>query len=792
MSSDLRLNPDAGTKHVLDFDPNDYSLIVIDEAHNLRNPSTQRAEALRRLLSGNPPKDVVLVTATPVNNSLWDLYNLLKFFIRSESEFTDVGVTDLRQKFETAMEIDPEDLTADALSDVLDQVSVRRTRPFIKRYYPNATIKVGGEDVVVKFPTPKVVRVNYSFAEALPGFIEHLEGSLDGYKFIWGESPPEGVLAMARYAPSMYRKERSDVEPSQINMAGLLRSLLLKRFESSPVAFASTCRRMANSHQGLVDLIRQEGKVATGEALSDWMVTDGDDEDVARWLENYEDTFEDASGYDVENLCTDLNNDQLILLDFADQVADLKPSDDPKLKALVDSLAEIIDQARQEAVGDKEFCNKRKVLLFTYYADTVDWISDFLKEVCNPDSVNYDARLSVYHNRITTISGSDDKSEVLFGFAPETTDAPDPKKDLYDIVVSTDVLAEGVNLQQARHVINYDLPWNPQRLTQRHGRVDRLLSDHSEVFIRCFFPEEDSDLDRILDLEGRLRKKMNQAVKTFGGTNVLTGEQFDIAFTYTKEEIARLLEENPELFGDIEATALGGEEYRQQLRSIEKDNAAMATVLGMPWGSGSGFSRAGGTESGFVFCARVADHDKPFFRFIKVDPETLDLFNYEDSENEDTEEIVSNPLTCLSKAQPFPSDLERNLPENLEEKVYDAWRIAQSDIAKKWEFTTDSSNFHAPVPKAMRDADFLIRKNPNNDLTPNEMSDLSARIMQNYQPRIRNAFRKALNLERETDQLEEIRRLVDYYALQPPAEAKVNRPIQLDDVHLVTWMAISN
>ena len=96
------------------------------------------------------------------------------------------------------------------------------------------------------------------------------------------------------------------------------------------------------------------------------------------------------------------------------------------------------------------------------------------------------------------------------------------------------MLAEGVNLQQARHVINYDLPWNPQRLTQRHGRIDRLLSPHPEVFIRCFFPEQDSDLDRLLMLENRLRK-MNQAVKIFGGTNVITGEQLDIAYAHQKK-----------------------------------------------------------------------------------------------------------------------------------------------------------------------------------------------------------------------------------------------------------------
>ena len=791
LASDERLNPDKGKKNILKYAPNDYSMVVIDEAHNLRNPSTQRAEALRMLLSGMPAKDVVLVTATPVNNSLWDLYNLLKFFIRSDSEFADVGVFDMRAKFEAAMGKNPEDLSADDLSDVLDQVSVRRTRPFIKRYYPNATINVDGQEIVVKFPTPNVKRVEYDFSNVMPGFINDLGDALDGYEFIWGQAPPEGVLAMARYAPSMYRKERAAVEPSEINNAGLLRSLLLKRFESSPVAFASTCRRMATSHNGLIELIQEQGKVAIGKALSDWVITDGDDEEIDIWLETWEEEFDDATDYDTENLCEDLANDQLILSSFADEAEQLQPEDDPKLKALVDHLADIVAEAEQEHVGDKDLRDKRKVLLFTYYTDTVDWIADHLKNVSDPASSIHDPRLVAYHDRVTTISGREDKSEVLFGFAPDTTDAPDHRKDdLYDIVVSTDVLAEGVNLQQARHVINYDLPWNPQRLTQRHGRIDRLLSPHNEVFIRCFFPKAKGDLDNLLNLEARLRLKMNQAIKTFGGTDVLTGEQFDIAYAYTKEQIAKILEENPELFGDVEAAALGGEEYRQQLAQVRQNKQAMQDIQSIPWGSGSGFVRAGGTESGFVFCARVADHDKPFFRFIKVDPATF--LPHEQNSEEEGRTIVDNPLACLAYARPFPDGIERNIPKNVEEKIYPAWELARKDITEQWLFATDAANLAPNVPRSLRNAEALIRKNPNNDLTPDQIQDLSGKLLQSYQPRIRNAFSKALKLESETDQVREIQRLVEYYSLQPPPEIKGNPQITEDDVNLVTWMVITN
>ncbi|MCE2530335.1 MAG: hypothetical protein J4G11_10805 [Acidimicrobiia bacterium] len=159
-------------------------------------------------------------------------------------------------------------------------------------------------------------------------------------------------------------------------------------------------------------------------------------------------------------------------------------------------------------MGPADTRNRRKVLIFSYYADTVDWIVQHLV-----DGTETDPRLQSYRGRVAALSGStrtQDKRTVVWGFAPKTTDAPEGfDDDLYDIVVTTDVLAEGVNLQQAGHIINYDLPWNPMRLVQRHGRIDRIGSLHSEIIFRCVFP--DARLDDLLNLEERLHHKIKQA-----------------------------------------------------------------------------------------------------------------------------------------------------------------------------------------------------------------------------------------------------------------------------------------
>ena len=138
-----------------------------------------------------------------------------------------------------------------------------------------------------------------------------LEEALEGYEYEWGVPAPDGVISMARYVPSMYHRDRAAIENYQVQNAGLLRSLLLKRFESSTAAFASTCRTMAGSHDALLEMIRVEGKIAKGRILADWINTEGDDEEVAVWLEANEEDLEDVNDYDVERLCDDLEKAHL-------------------------------------------------------------------------------------------------------------------------------------------------------------------------------------------------------------------------------------------------------------------------------------------------------------------------------------------------------------------------------------------------------------------------------------------------------------------------------------------------
>ena len=775
LSGDPRL---GGTgSHVLKFDPADYGLIVIDEAHGYRNPDTLRADALRRLLEGSPPKDVVMLTATPVNNSLFDLYHLLAYFVRNDAAFAHAGIRSLREHFAEATAQDPEDLAPDRLFDVLDAVAVRRTRRFIKTYYPHDRVKDNrGNDVPISFPAVQVLRVVYDLEQVVPGLFVRLAYALayepgqDAPELPKLEDPP--TLTLARYSPSRYRND-GQADAYQLQIAGLLRAGLLKRFESSSKAFANTCRTMAGSNDKFLALLA-EGRVATGAALTDWSAPEGDQ--IVELSETLLEASEPAAAYDLDALRADVLADRELLLEFASEAETVAPDIDPKLAALVEELAVIAAQA-DTAVLPEERRDARKVIVFTYYTDTVQWIAEHLAT-----AIATDPRLSAYRNRMVTIdgSGSEDKSTVLYGFAPISTEAPEGRNaDLHDLLISTDVLAEGVNLQQAANIINYDLPWNPMRLVQRHGRIDRIGSKHLRVVVRCFFP--DRQLDDILRLEQRLKRKLHAAAAAVGvESEVLPGSKVsEIVFSETRDEIERLRAGDATLLerGGEHGHAYSGEEYRQEVRAALANPLLEQALLGLPWGSGSGLERVG-ADPGFVFCARVGDHPHAIFRYVSM----ADLGQ---------PEIVGDTLACLAHAHARETTL-RSLSEETLGLAYRAWEAARHDVFDEWQQATDLRNLSPRVPKVLRQAAALLRDHPPEHLDQGELGRLIDAVEAPYPPRIQGAIRQALSGDDPNDQraarvATEITRL----GLQPASPPQPLPFISIEDVHLVCWQAIT-
>lgn len=744
---------------------NEYALVVVDEAQAFRNPDAQRTRALRRLLLGKPPKKLVLLTATPVNNSLWDLYYLLSLFVGHDAAFSDRGIRSLKERFQEASREDPYDLRPDMLFDVLDAVTVRRTRHFVRRYYPHDRIVgPGGVEMAVTFPVPHVRKIDYDLDDVLPDFFDEFAEALAPEE---ENQPP--LLTMARYQPSLCRKDEQ-IDESQLALVGLVRSGLLKRFESSVYAFAKTAAKMAESHDLFLRALERDYILRTKD-MEEWANLDSDEE-WDRLLQSTEQ--ESAEGYRIEALRAAVEADRDILREFAEKAEAVTIETCPKLIELKKALHGILRSAHEDGTDEEDFREKRKVAIFSYFADTADWIEDYLRR-----AVESDRQLAEYRGRIVSVAGQESRGGVsredaVFGFVPQSSEAPPGRdQDSYDILITTDVLAEGVNLQQCRNIINYDLPWNPMRLVQRHGRIDRIGSPHSDVYLLCFFP--DKRLDGLLDLENRIRRKLAQAAASIGVESEVIpgGATNEVVFTEARQEIEKLRREEPDIFvtGGEDPHAHSGEEYRQELRKALQTREA--AVRSLPWAAGSGI--AGGPERGHFFCAKVGE--RLFLRFVPASGG----------------DVVRNTLNCL-RTITCAEDSPRHMTSELADATYDAWARARRDIYEEWTFSTDPANLQPRIRPLFRAAADHLRAYPPTGVPQAELDLIIEAVEAPWGVRIERALREVFRPEADDPLTSSIRLVekVKELGLQPFIQPQPLPVIDEDEIALICWMAVDS
>ena len=768
LANDTQLGGDTSrlSRHI-----DEYQLIVIDEAHNYRNPNARTlAGVLRKLLRGQK-RDLVLLTATPVNNTLYDLYYLISFFLKQDSRLLKKGIHSIKGLFDEANQIDPGDLHPDLLYPLVDATTVKRTRQFVKKHYSDDRISNrDGDSVPITFPKPVPKTVRYNLDEVLPGFFAHFAEAL---------MPSEGEpdLTMARYQVDRYLLKPDQDHLNEAPLVGLLRSGLLKRFESSAHAFANTCRRMAVQHQLLLDAMDM-GRVIIAKDLYKECGGIGDlEEDEFLSLLGAGENADPLKLYDAKRLREDVKNDLALLSGFAEEAEKIQPEDDPKLRALVQELIDIAEQAAEESATDEDELNNRKVLIFSYYKDTALWILRWLNKVMAEDE-----RFACFRERVVATSGSSDETEFMrpdraaWGFVPKTA-APEAYDggDRFDVLISTDVLAEGVNLQQCRHIINYDLPWNPMRLVQRHGRIDRLLSTHKRVFLRTFFP--DKELDQLLGLEERVRNKLAIAAASVGvaDTPIHEGAQREQSFSETREEIERIEREETDIFekGGTDSGAQTGEEYRQELRKALSSNRK-EEIVELPWKAGSGMIK--GDRTGHFFCAKVGD--QTFLRFVPEGTETH-------------EDVIGQLGTCLRLVE-CEQETETVFPDSGIEAAYRAWELAKKSIWNSWVYFTDPANLQPKVRNLNHKVDRFLMDNPPNDQDTSTLDRVSETLMSPWPRREENQLREIWKTEYPSDYDKAVALIVavEDTGIEPFEQPERYPKIDPDEVRLVCWLVI--
>lgn len=526
-------------------------VVVIDEAHNFRNPglagkgekTPSRYRKLAQMLDGpSGPKQLFLLTATPINNSLHDFRHMVELFTHGDEGFfgQTLGIGNLRAHFialekqvleavlesSAAQENDREagvEAAGKALADdrLFRALVVQRSRAYVR----NSQKQEGRSQAIFPDRAPPKVAA-YSVKKTYGNLLDLVDRAFN-------KRTPLFVLPI--YNPLAYIRKPPSDDPlfafskgRQMQVVGLIRTQFLKRFESSAHAFGKSCERLMLKILAWAEVHAQ--KPAEKRRLDRWkqahpeltgffeqMRISFDEEEAEaeddlipqEMLEAVEEL--DRNEYDVEAMIDDCIDDLNQIAEFTRDLAKLDVRHDDKLKSLIKLLT------------DDPVLKTGKCLIFTEFADTARYLKKSLQEAGIEG--------------IEQIDGSSklDRGLVIKRFAPYYNDSSSARLEESGqteirILIATDVLSEGLNLQDATRLINYDIHWNPVRLMQRIGRVDRrmnpevesaLLADHPDqkkirghVQYWNFLPPE--DLNRLLTLYTRVTHKVLRISETFG------------------------------------------------------------------------------------------------------------------------------------------------------------------------------------------------------------------------------------------------------------------------------------
>lgn len=456
--------------------------VFIDEAHRFRNEKTESFEKLHRICYN---KKIILVTATPQNNYSSDIANQIFLFQPKNNSVIIPGNRNIEaffnkldsklKKLEKGTREYSETLKANSeiiRDKVLRNIMIRRTRKEIMEYYKDDLEKRG-----LRFPKlDNPEKIIYTYNDEIEAVFNH---TIDVIK----------RLNYARYKPLTYLKdipkEIASLMVSQRNISGFMKSVLVKRLESSFEAFKKTLNRFVKSNERFINMC-EAGEVYISKKVDVYDLLDsGDDEKLMELVEE-----ETVQHYPLDafndNFMSSLKNDLLLLKELRDEWEEI--IEDPKKDQFLSELKNNIN------------LKDNKIIIFTEAKETAEYVGEYL-------------RLE-YPDEVVVYSGQGPKSvrtEIEANYNPNYVYE---KKNDIRILVTTDVLAEGINLHRSNVIINYDLPWNPTKVMQRVGRINRVGTEHDEIYVFNFFPTAQANIH--LPLEENIISKIQAFHDTLG------------------------------------------------------------------------------------------------------------------------------------------------------------------------------------------------------------------------------------------------------------------------------------
>jgi len=573
-----------------------YDLIVIDESHNFRNgigthSNTQEnryQKLMEKVIRAGVKTKVLMLSATPVNNRFVDLKNQLAIAYEGNSENLDERLNTTKsledifkqaqKAFNAWSKLDQEQRTTDALLrtldfdffELLDSVTIARSRKHIEKYYD--TNEIG------KFPERmKPISVRPCLTD--------LNNAIN-YNEIYDQLMQ---LTLCVYTPSNYifpsklqkYKDLTHNKGENLTQTGRERGIqrlmsinLLKRLESSVNSFQLTLTRIKELINGTIEAINRFEKYGSADismyeaSRDDW---DIDDENTEFFTVGKKVKIELAD-MDWKSWRNELQQDADVLERLTLMVADITPEHDPKLQELL----RLLDEKITNPINP----NNKKVLIFSAFSDTAEYLYDNVSMYMKD---KYGLNTAVITGTIdgqTTIKGFPATlNNVLTCFSPVSKDRdvlmPNSRNEI-DILIATDCISEGQNLQDCDYLVNYDIHWNPVRIIQRFGRIDRIGSQNKVIQLVNFWP--DLTLDDYINLKSRVETRMKITVMTSTGDDDLINPEEQGDLEYRKAQLKRLQEEVvdiEDMSDGISIMDLGLNEFRLDLLDYMKRNGDM-------------------------------------------------------------------------------------------------------------------------------------------------------------------------------------------------------------------------
>ena len=575
-----------------------YDLVVIDESHNFRNDlavndrETRYQKLMNKVIKSGVKTKVLMLSATPVNNKFTDLRNQLALAYEGDSAKLTKNLKttntvesifkNAQRAFNDWSKLDPEHRTPKAILDtldidffeLLDSVTIARSRKHIQTFYD--TTDIG------RFPTRRAP-LSYHCPLTSRDDVVGLNEIFDQLK----------LLKLSVYAPISYilpsrLKKYEELYDTEVeggkgklrqvdrekSLVALMTTNLLKRLESSVYSFRKTLKSLSDNHNNvlaLIDKFHNKGGVTEVSDLEEALsLLDDDDGESFQEMSIGKKVKIQLMDMDLPSWQQDLSADLEMIDALLESVSKIAPEDDAKLQHLISH----VDAKIEHPINTLNGKANKKVIIFTAFADTAQYLYEQLAPALWANQQIHTAMVTGSNAPKSTLKNAKrgyDIQEILTLFSPvsksKASILPHEPSEI-DVLIATDCISEGQNLQDCDYLINYDIHWNPVRIIQRFGRVDRIGSPNESIQLVNYWP--DISLDEYINLKDRVESRMTIVdVTATGDDNVLSAKANDVS--YRKEQLKRLQEEVIELEDlktGVSITDLGLNDFRMDLMSL--------------------------------------------------------------------------------------------------------------------------------------------------------------------------------------------------------------------------------